>query len=431
MAQLTNTPGRSFSTPDRVRVVALVTIAIIAIAGFGAWFASDQLVRDTDRVAESTGEVLILTQQTNASVAEADVSARAVHLAGPDGDPAQRRVYEQALERAGLGLERIARVLGDDDESHNAVAQTLTALARYSGQIEQARAASITGSADAAAVIDSASGLVSNEVLPQMAVVTARAQSRFDEEVASSWFVYGIVALLCAAITVLIGHMWLSKRFRRLLNVPLALSALVLIGLIAFVTLRYSAQQEALDVAQSDAYASIATSDQVQQAAYEFQSGLLTDAPSTSAVDAGAALSAGELSDGRITDLANGAQATEAGLLFDAIRLSDSPGERAASSAVLTRWKRHLESSSSLQQARASGDSDRAIDLARGPVASTFNGFNTAVEAALLDNREQFVASVGDAADALRWLRLSIVAAAVIAAGLAWLGFSLRIREYR
>ena len=63
------------STPDRLRLMAIVTV--LALIGVGAisWVLTDRLVSQTEEVATSTGEVLIATQQVSASFAEADAAA--------------------------------------------------------------------------------------------------------------------------------------------------------------------------------------------------------------------------------------------------------------------------------------------------------------------------------------------------------------------
>ena len=92
---------RAGSTPDRLRLGAVALVLVLVGVGALAWWMTDRLVGETDRVASSTGEVLIATQQVNASFAEADAAAVSVHLAGADGNREQRRLYEQAIERAG------------------------------------------------------------------------------------------------------------------------------------------------------------------------------------------------------------------------------------------------------------------------------------------------------------------------------------------
>ena len=62
------------------------------------------------------GPVLVATQQLVASLAEADAAASAAFLSGQNEDPEQRRLYEQALARAGQQVEEIAALAGDDDD---------------------------------------------------------------------------------------------------------------------------------------------------------------------------------------------------------------------------------------------------------------------------------------------------------------------------
>ena len=69
--------------------------------------------------------------------------------------------------------------------------------------------------------------------------------------------------------------------------------------------------------------------------------------------------------------------------------------------------------------------------ITQGAANSAFNGFNTTVEAALLDNREQFLNQLQIASDSLQWLRGLILGGSLLAAVFVWWGFAQRIGEYR
>lgn len=400
--------------------MAVVATLVIVVAGAVAWLLTDRLVSETTEVATSTGEVLIATQQVSASFAEADAAAVSVHLAGADGNREQRRLFEQATDRATSSLERVARLVGDDEPSHTALQNIAANTTEYAGLIEAARLSSIEDLSGADAVLGTASSLNRNQISPDVDTIARRAAARFDDQTSSGWYAVAII-VLAVALAVLIGaQVVLNRQFRRLVNIPLAL-ATVIVLLLAGASLRgYTTQQRAFDDADTEAFDAIQLSEQIQQTAYRHR------ALGTSAVLDGSPV--GELVD---LEAAMGDGTGSFGLLAEARRVASSDRERATVDEILARWERYLDESIRSQQALAGDDIDGAQSIIQGSANSAFNGFNTTVEAALLDNREQFLAQLDTASDSLQWLREMILAGSLVAALCAWWGFAQRIGEYR
>lgn len=409
---------RSDATPDRVRMLALVTVLMIVVVGVVVWLLTDRLVTQTDEVATSTGEVLIATQQVSASFAEADAAAVSVHLAGADGNREQRRLYEQATERATASLERVARLVGADEPSHDALQAVAADTVAYAGLVETARLSSIESLADANSVLRAASDLNRNEISPAVDIVARRAANRFDEQVASGWYAVAIVLLIVVLVVLVGGQIMLSRQFRRIINVPLLVATLLVALLVAAATRGFLTQQQALDDADSEAFQAIQVSERIQQTAYRHRalatSSALDRTPTPDLADLEAEM-------GNATD----------GLLAEAIGVASSERERAGAEELVARWDRYLAESTRSQVALASGDAAAAESLIQGAANSAFNGFNTTVEAALLDNREQFLDQLDTASNSLRWLRELILVGSLLGAIFAWWGFAQRIGEYR
>lgn len=397
-----------------MRTCIAVSLAALAITGVIAWLVTNQLADETNRIESSSGEVLIGNQSILASLAEADAAAAAVHLAGPLGDRVQRTTYEQALERAGVGLEQIARVLGDDDESHVALQQVNTSLTRYAGLVESARARSIEDIQPRANdELGEAIRLLRTDISPNVELVSQRADARFSADSESTWFVIAPLVLLIPVIALLVIQRWLYGRFRRLINPPLALATVLLVGLIVWIALAGVVQQDSLREARVGAYQSIDKTAELQSNAFQYR------ASDTERVIREQAVG-----------LTGDALAVE-GLIDELVILADTPREQAAATEVQLRWADYITTSQQVTTAVDAGDFDQARDLIRGESNTAFTGFNTSVEGALFDNRAQFETAVDSASTSLRYLRFVIPLTVLAAALLTWIGLSIRLREYR
>jgi len=276
VANEANVPGRSRrlgwltanSTPDRLRLMAIVTVVALIAVGAVAWLLTDRLVSETEEVATSTGEVLIATQQVSASFAEADAAAVSVHLAGADGNREQRRLFEQATDRATSSLERVARLVGDDERSHEALQDIGATTTTYAGLIEAARLASIEELPGADAMLRQASSVNRSEISPDVQLIADRARARFDDQTSSVWYAVAIILLVIAVAVLLGAQFMLSRWFRRLINVPLVAASIIMVVLLVLSSRGFATQQQAFDDAQRQAFDAIQISEQIQQSAY-------------------------------------------------------------------------------------------------------------------------------------------------------------------
>ena len=398
--------------------MAVVTVAVIVVAGTISWVLTDRLVDQTNEVATSTGEVLIATQQVSASFAEADAAAVSVHLAGADGNREQRRLFEQAIERATTSLERVARLVGDDEPSHDSLQEIASRTAEYAGLIEASRLASVEGLVGADTTLQQASSMNRSEISPEVETIASRARDRFNDQISSTWYFVAFGVLAVALIVLIMMQVVLTRQFHRIVNVPLALATIALLVVVYMAAQGFAQQQRALGNAESDAFEAIVVSEEIQQTAYRHRA-----IGTTSVLTRASA--AGQL------ESLEAAFSGDNNLLDQAFLAASSPRERAAATEIAIRWDRYVAESAQMQSRLASGAIEQAEVIAQGPASSTFNGFNTSVEAALLDNREQFLDQLTTANDAMQWLRGVILAGSLLAAVLAWWGFGLRIGEYR
>lgn len=416
------------NTPGRLRLFAIIVTALIALAGLAAFALASQVTSNTDRIDESTGPVLISTQQMLSSLAEADAAATSVFRSGLNEDREQRQLYIDALERATAEHETVARLVGDDPVSHESLQRISSLLVTYSGVIENARLANRQGLPSADAQLSSAISIVRDGITPEVERITTRAQERLDTESSNDTFLLAIGALLLAALVVVIALLYLARRFRRLLNLPLVAALIVLVVLAGWLAVSFGSQRSALTDARTQGYESIRLTAEIQSNAFRYKA---NDATETFSDAEAIALSSEDIVDIDIEGARGGVGMTTTGLLPDLAIAADSARERAAVAEVAERWQRYLDTSRELRAAAAGNDVETANAIATGPGTAAFNGFNTAVESVLAQNQTQFVDAVNEADDLLRYVRLVIPLATLIAALLAWWGFSQRIRDYQ
>lgn len=406
------------ATPDRLRLMAIVVVALVLAAGAIAWRMTDQLAVDTAEVSQRTGEVLIATQQVSASFAEADAAAVSVHLAGAEGNREQRRLFELAIDRATSSLERVARLVGDDEVSHTALQDIAANTTEYAGLVEAARLGSIEDLPSADPTLTLASAINRNAISPDVDTIATRAAARFADQTSAGTYAIAIALLAAAALVVLLAMIRLWRQFRRLINVPLALAMAVLLVLVGASVQGLVSQQRAFSDAETEALDAIQISDEIQQAAYRHR------ALGTSSV------LENEPADTELSRLEGELEAAN-GLLARAANAAGSDRERATAAEIEARWERYVDDSLEIQAALRRNDLAAAEAITQGAANASFNGFNTAVEAALLDNRAQFLGQLQAASDSLRYLRGLILVGTLAAAVLAWWGFAQRIGEYR
>ncbi len=396
------------------------------------------LTTASDRAQDSTGPVLVATQELFASIAEADAASAAVFLSGVDEDREQRRLYELALERSSAQVQEVSRLVDEDDtETHDALKAISTDIVTYSGLVESARVANAEGLLRGPDDLTAAIELVQTGIVPEVEIVTARTQGQLQEDAdtgTNAIAISAVLALVCLAILVA-GQVLLARRTNRILNLPLVVATALVVATLVVLLTSWSRQQDALDAAQRDGYDSIALTAEIQTTAFRYKTleslALIAEADPAEQAELAIQLSAVPLDDPQLIEDARNGSAVGDGLLLQANRAADTTRELAATAEMLTRWDRYLTTSEGIQIALRSAGIGAAAEAAVGPGNADFNGFNTSVESVLLDNQTQFSDGLAQARSHLDWLLLLMVALPAAAVLFAFWGYQIRIREYR
>jgi hypothetical protein len=214
-------------TPRRLRLLSLgVVVAGVVVALLGALTFS-YLAFSLSRAKADT-EQLIRVQQIQSNLLSADATATNAFLVGGLEPPAQRAVYDQALSST-------SALIVDASQAQPADAAALSALneevVSYAATIEQARANNRQGLPVGAQYLRNASAGLRSTALPILdnlvSTNATRAANQMDPPTGYI-YVFPVISLL-ALIGVIIGQVWLARRFRRTINVGMLTSAIVLL----------------------------------------------------------------------------------------------------------------------------------------------------------------------------------------------------------
>ncbi len=423
------------TTPGRYRLWSVVTAVLLLATAVAGWAAATALRSGTDRIRNNAGPVLVATQQLVAALAEADAAATAAFLSGRQEDPESRRLYEQALARASAQIEDVSALIGTDPATHERLKDLSVAVTRYAGLVEAARATNQAGVAGAERYLVDALNLLATTVADDATRLTDATQRRFErDEDRRDTGVLPAVALAAVALVVLLAaQLWVFRQSRRLVNVPMVVATLLLVGGIGWLVAATLRSGNDIEQARADGYDSITLTSRIQTTAYRSKAdetvALITgdQARRTRATETARTVLADRATPAAVAAVREGRSPGLAGLLTDAAAVADSDRERAAVAEMLVRWQRYQDTSAQL---RTITDAAQARAVAVGPAAATFNGFNFSVESVLSDNRDQFLEGLASSADRLGYLTLIALLVPLVAALGALGGLQLRINEY-
>lgn len=429
MQQVTAPPGigrlRSFvrhaDSPTKLRGASIGTAVLailLAIGGFVSVQQRDDAIADT---AASAGQ-LIRVQEVRVDLVEADALASTAYLVGGLESRDDRVAYDERIAAASAGLVDAAAAATGDDVG--LLSDASTALGTYVGLVEQARANNRQGFPVGAAYQKQAR-VVSADLVGLLREVESNARDRVDESIErghrASWLL-GLTAMLVLGALV-VGSLWLASRWRRLLNVPLAIGGvLVALVLTVGVAVNASAISDADDVVEG----SLTVADLLAQARAagfdarsnealtliargnggQYESQWQT---STSIVETALGEACNRYSEGCRELEIYGTYATG----HQAIRALDERGL----------WDAAVELS-------LTGESASADDSLLDPVTA-FDDFAEVLGAKVATETDDAVRGLEDSSGGLGALRWLVVVAGLAIAVLAIAGYGQRIREYR
>lgn len=417
------------TTPGRLRL-AMVLLALSAIVfGIVAAHAAVERRRAVESVA-ATERLLVSAVELSVSLSNAHATAAFSFLRGKPESPQSRRLYEDELRAASVGVAGLAREIGTSSDSGPAVRRISHTLPVYAGLIENARSNNRQGFPVGSAYLRKASKTMRDEILPgarELYEIEAQNLTKGYRAGVGSWTMLAVAFAGCALLILLTYiQTYVARATRRILNPGLLLATVLLLGLMVWIGVALTLQQSALAEAQRTG------SDPVE---------LLTATrilASRAQADESIALAArgGGEEEPRLEDVDRGFQAVTgpiAGLLARASEIASSPvgtTERA--------YRTYLRAHSHVVEQVQLGDFTTAEVLAVGrgsggtpSTKDAGNALNSALDQEIAVAQARFEDAAARADAALGGLAPAIPGITVLFALLALFGVRQRLEEYR
>jgi len=416
--------GALGSTPRRLRVLAGSLLALLLVAGVLTVTTVVARQSATAAARQRTAPLVVDAQAVDSALSDADATSAGSFLQGRIEPAALHAEYLADTARASAVLAEAEQAAGSSTDSAGSFRTVATDLPLYTGLVATASAAERQGSYPlAAAYLAEANNLMRGQMLPATTRVYAQENTGLaaDEGRASGWW---LAALSGAVLLVLLGvlvmtQVWMTRRFRRTLNVPLAAATVLVLVVGVWFVASVAAQGSHVDTAGTSGSTPLGTYTQARILALELRADdeltLLTrDSVPSYQQDAGSVAAS-----------------------LDRLLTPDGgpPSERALVGRARTDWLAVLAAHNRIRATDTSGELPAATALAAGSGPRDLPALSSTLDATLasgVDGAQQtFGASTAAADGDLAPLGWGAGLALSAAAGLVVLGFRPRIAEYR
>jgi hypothetical protein len=427
---LTRQIGRqvaSTSTPARVAIVRAVLIILAVVFAVGGAFGINHRANAIDDVRNASGQLLAL-QDIRVRIVHADAIASSSYLRSGLEDPAQRVAYLDEIGKAGDGLVAVSASANAADLVQLSEASRL--LGSYVGLVEQARANNRQGFPVGATYQRQANAIVSNndpdtpDIVSSLQSVEASQRDQINDSLATAhraglWMQLTGWLLLIALV---LASWWMARRFRRILNIPIAAAAVVLFLLLVIGGSIQAGSVSDTDDAVGTQLESADNAGQARAAGFEARS---QEALTLINRGNGAANEANWLVQNNIVQQ-----------VFDERLGSDESLSNQAIDSYNTYASGHVE----IRTLDNAGNWDDAVAVSLGQKATPngginvpdeFNDFDKNIGQIVVDEGSDASSLLADAVSPLRSLRNVVFVAGLVVAVLAALGCGQRLREYR
>ncbi|HET6694298.1 MAG TPA: hypothetical protein VFG97_08330, partial [Pedococcus sp.] len=401
-------------TPGRMRLVGIVSVVVTLLFGLAAGQAFRSADGALDRAAANTDQ-LVRVQEIQTSVVQADADATNAFLVGGLEPPAQRADYTAAVASASRLVAEAAQHQPADGAALGALNQ---ALVDYTSRVEQARANNRQALPVGAQYLRSASADLRADALPLLRNLGAANTDRVDEEFdrAGRAVLWLVVPGLLTLVVLGLALVWLARRTRRYVNLPLAAGALVVLVTSVVGTVGLLAVKGNVDTTRDGVYAATLSTAQARVAGFDAKS---NESLTLIARGSGDAFEEQwQASSTAVTD-----------------ELSDLAQNPASSGLTPLPWSEYAGVHQQIHALDQAGDWDQAVALATGTEPgtgnATFTAFDTSSDGQLGSLNDQTAQQL---TEGLGWLPVAGalgVLAGVVAALCSWWGVSLRLEEYR
>jgi hypothetical protein len=393
--------------PTRLSALRLLAVAVCLV--FGALTAGQLVLSwQANRAAAADTEQLIRVQNLRANLLRADALATNAFLVGGLEPPAQRAAYDTAIESTTRDIAAAAQAQPADEAALSALNVVVQA---YASAMEQARANNRQGFPVGSAYLSTASSELRTRALPIMdALVTANSQ-RATDSMGNQRPVWILVPGLLTLGALVAANQWIATRFKRRINLGLALAAGCVLVATAASALASAQQLHENNLLRDGAYERVVQGSQVRS--------LANDAKANESLRLIARGS------GKAFETSWG---TAAGTLEGILAKDTVLGEQQSS------WARYASGHKEVVALDEGGNWDGAVALATNPAAdapsAAFATFDDGIRELVDKAGAEAKSTLGGKSAAFLALVALSALAGLAAAFAAWRGVSRRLEEY-
>ena len=445
--QLSTTPGRLrlaigaqlTTTPGRLRLaVTVLTFGTIAF-GLVVAAAAGTRSRAVDDVKTSESR-LVRAVDVSASLSDAHALAAFSFLVGGTEPARSRQLYKRKLRDAATGLSELAAEVGETPGSGPALRDITQRLTVYSGLIDSARANQRQGFPVGSAYLRKASREMREQMLPRAGAlyeIQARGLiAAYRAGVSTSTWLAVILAGGAMLALLAATQIYIARATRRIVNPPLALATVVLVGLMTWVVVAFAIEQHHLSKAQSDgsdpvelltATSILASRAQANESVALSSRGGGEDEIRLSDVYRGFRAAVKPIGDTR-TPSARGS-----GGLLD-VAVTETGHSATAIDGIYDAYRRYREAHEKVVERDLAGESREAVDLATAVTGSSkaaADELDAALEREVRVAQDRFGSEIARAGGKLDPLAAGIPLLTGLFGVLALLGVRRRLEEYR
>jgi hypothetical protein len=395
-------------TPQRLRRLSLGVVVVGVVVALVGGLIFSYLAYSLSRAQADTAQ-LIRVQKIQSNLLSADATATNAFLVGGLEPPAQRAVYDQALSSTSSLIVEAAQAQPADAAALSALNQQ---VASYAATIEQARANNRQGIPVGAQYLRNASADLRSTAMPILDnLVSSNAARAADDMDARVGYVFPVIALL-GLVWVIVGQIWLARRFKRRINVGMLVSAAVLLVLTVGGLLAAQQLSSSLGSISNGSLAAVNTA-------------------SDARIDANNAKSNESL-----TLIARGSgQAFEDAWKSSADSVSGNLQRLSERPELVTQWQAYTDVHGEIRDLDDGGRWERAVALATGSKADSsntvFGTFDQNLASYLDEESQQTSNSLADEQPAMVVGAILILLGGLAAALLGRWGIAARLKEYR
>jgi hypothetical protein len=244
------------TTPGRLRLASIGLVIGLVVTAISAATATSARQDAAEAASDHTAPALVSAESLYSELADADATAAVIYLEAGIEPPELRRRYLDDLDSANRRLAEVADAADISATAREAVQTTMVELTAYAASVEAARSNSRQNHPVGATYLGDASQLMRDEILPAATAIYIDASRSLDDNYESAMSPVRLALPIALGLLLLVvltaTQVYLHRRTRRLLNVPLlAVSGLVVVVLIGLVA-QFDSSRGALIAARED-----------------------------------------------------------------------------------------------------------------------------------------------------------------------------------